>query len=870
MKVPTYIRFSLLMAALVMVSACSTKKNTFTRRNYHNLTAHYNAFFNGKESLKEGVSMIEKAHLDDYGKVLPVYRLGKDEDAKSVYPQMDRSIQKAGIVIQRHSIFIKNKEYVKWIDDSYLMMGKANYYKREYYTANEVFQFITKQYKDSPLRFEAMVWMARTFLQLGKMSDAQSIFDLLGDNKNKNKIPEYVKREMYATQAEFFIRNKNSFQAIEPLQLALKLTHKRGQKARYGYILGQLNERSDDNKKAIEYYQYCLRHNPAYVMAFNCKINLARLMDAGQNGLKDIRKKLLKMLKDKKNLEYRDQIYYALAEIAFKEKMEPKAIGYLKLSAATSVSNPNQKATSCLKLADWYFEELVYDTAQAYYDSAVNFLPKDFPNYEFIVKKKNTLTDLVKNRQTIALEDSLQRLSKMTPAQREAVVNAIIKKVIDDENAKKQQELLMQQNMLNNPTINLTVGGNSQWYFYNSQALGFGLTEFIKKWGNRKLEDNWRRINKETVLEFTDPENVEEVDSAKNDSIKNAPKLTNKDKEYYLKNIPTTEEQIQKSTERILEAHYALGLIYRDQLNDYRSSNEVLEAMLKRFPDCKYELSAYYYLYKNYELLEEKVKSDYYKNLILTKYPDSDYANIIKNPNYTNKGSDFNEKVSKLYSETYSIFLAGDYEKVRVNKKLADSLYPGNEYGPQFSYLNTLAIGKTKSKDQFEKSLQSLVKKYQGHPVAGMAQELLNLLNAGNLGKSSAIAKDTAKVKPKYTFSEDAFHLFVLVVPILNADINKVKIAISDFNAKYFSNTPLQINNLYLNDKFQMITVVKFENSAKSLDYMKTLMMNKIILDKLIKNSQYQQFVISTENYVTFYKEKNVEEYLNFFTKSYK
>ena len=836
MKIPTYIQLSLLAAGLMSITACSTKKNTFTRRSYHNLTAHYNAYFNGKESFKEGVATVEKAHADDYGKVLPVYRLGKDEDAKSVYPQMDRAIQKAGIVIQRHSIFLKGKEYIKWIDDSYLLMGKANFYKREYYTAIEIFQFITKQYKDSPLRFEAMVWMARCYMQLNKMSDAQNLFDLLGDNKNKSKIPDYVKREMYAAQAEFMIRNKNSFQAIEPLKLALKMSRQKGAKARYSYILGQLHENTEDSKKAVDYYERCLRHNPAYVMAFNCKINLARLMDAGENGLKDIRKKLLKMARDKKNKEYLDQIYYALAEIALKEKKERVAIGYLKRSAAASVSNPNQKAVSSLKLADWFFEELIYDTAQAYYDTAVNFLPKDYPNYEFIVKKKNTLTDLVKNRQTIILEDSLQRLSKMTPAQRELIVNGIIKKVIDEENAKKQQELLMQQNMMNNPTINVTSGGSSQWYFYNSQALGFGLTEFIKKWGNRKLEDNWRRINKETVFDFGDPGNPEESDTAVNDSIKNAPKLTNKDKDFYLKNIPVTEEQLQKSTDRIRDAYYALGLIYRDQMNDYRSSCEALETLIKRFPECKYELSAYYYLYKNYQQLEEKAKEDYYKNLILTKYPDSDYANIIRNPNYSNKGSDFNEKVSKLYSETYYAFLSADYEKVKGNKKLSDSLYPGNDFAPQFAYLNTLVVGKTKPKDQFEKSLQQLIKRYQGHTVASMAQQLLDLMSEGNLGKANVSPKDTAVVKPKYTYNSDAFHLFILIVPILNADIGKVKVALSDFNAKYFMNTPLQINNLYLNDKNQMVSVVKFENAAKATDYMKTLTLNKIILDKLIKN----------------------------------
>ncbi|MDD5572092.1 MAG: hypothetical protein PHD97_13155, partial [Bacteroidales bacterium] len=466
--------------AIASVVACSTRKHTFTHRVYHNLTAHYNAYFNGNESMKEGIVTLEKAHIDNYEKILPVFRYGSENDAKAIYPQMDRAIQKASVVIQRHSIFIKNTEYCNWIDDCYMMMGKANFYKRDYYPAIEIFGYVVKQYKDNPIRFEAMNWLARCYIELKKFSDAQGIFNILDETKNKTKIPESLKKDINATIADFQIKVGNSSGAIDPLTAAISQTRKKKVRARYTFILAQLLEKAEDNERAFQFYGRVLKMNPSYEMEFNTKLNLARLVNVNSQHTAEVKKQLLKMTRDRKNKDYLDKIYFVLADISLKEKNIPQAIEYLKLSAESSTTNTSQKALSYLKLAELTFQQQDYEDSQMYYDSTIAFITKDYPGYENVLFRKNTLTDLVLNIKTVQHEDSVQKLSRMSPKQLEEVINKIIQKIIDEEEAKRQAELLQQQNLAmnniysgnpNNPVNMNTSPSGNQWYFYNPSAI---------------------------------------------------------------------------------------------------------------------------------------------------------------------------------------------------------------------------------------------------------------------------------------------------------------------------------------------------------------------------------------------------------------
>lgn len=856
------------MGLVLLLFGCSTKKNTFTRRLYHNLTSQYNAYFNGKESFKEGVAIHEKTVKDDYGKVLPVYKFTTEETASSIFPQMDRTILKVSKVIGKHSIFVKGKEHCRWIDDAYLLMGKADFYKCEYYTAIEIFRFIPARFKDSPLRFNSMLWLARTYIELGKFQQAQNIFNTLDDKKNRVAIPESLLDDIEATRAWYHIRQGNYYLAIAPLAKAVSLTKKKKDKMRLTFILAQLYQRNDEPQLASDLFGKVLKYNPPYDFAFNARINRAMLFSKGSKKGEEIKKELAKMARDSKNKDYLDQIYFALASIALAERNKPLGLEYLKKSAALSVSNNTQKALSFLKLGELYFEKPNYDSAQVYYDSAIVFLPEDYPEYAKIKDLSQTLNRIAENMKEIQLQDSLLKLSAMTPAQREAVVNKIIEEIVRQEQLVKQQEQLQQLAMMNNNTQNNILNNNAaagnKWYYYNPTAVSFGKNEFKKRWGTRKLEDNWRRSNKETMLSFGD--NTVEGDSS---SIIAAKDL--KDKNFYLKNIPTTEEDIAASHEKIRKALYGVGVIFKEDLKDYKQAVRAFEELFRRYPGNEFELKAAYHSYKAYSSLGNTPKADEYKNLILTKYPESDYARLILDPDAFIVSSEELSEADVLYKETWQAFNTGNYSQVFDGKKTAEEKFAESDLIPKFHFLSAMATGKTEDRERFIASLSDVVNNYGASPSGIQAKEMLAVLNP--LADSGAVLTDStgkAIVKPTgpvYEMDEDDFHFFAMIVSVMDNDVNKVKASISDFNTKFFGLEKLMINSVYLDNTRQVITVSKFADSDKANVYLKSFKKNSDI-KKSVKGDN-AQFIIGSANYAKFYKSKDVEGYLMFFVENY-
>ena len=169
-----FYRIILLLLMLLLINSCSTKKKSWVNRQYHNTTAKYNGYFNGKESLKSGIRKIHVNHKDDYTSILPIY---KEVNLKNSNTQsyMDKAIKKGSVVIQRHSMKIRGKEYCKWIDDSYLLVGKAYFYKGEFQEAIKTFTFIIEEYKKNEIRFYATLWLIRSHLELENYSQADML-----------------------------------------------------------------------------------------------------------------------------------------------------------------------------------------------------------------------------------------------------------------------------------------------------------------------------------------------------------------------------------------------------------------------------------------------------------------------------------------------------------------------------------------------------------------------------------------------------------------------------------------------------------------------------------------------------------------------
>jgi len=876
----------IILIGITSIYSCSTKKNTFTRRTYHNLTAHYNAYWNGNESFKEGLRTLDKNVKDNYTVVLPVYKYGNKQDAQSIFPNMDRAIEKSSKVIQRHSMYFSRKEWVKWIDDSYLLIGKSYLYKKEFSSARRTFEFVTNRFSKEDSRYEAELWLARTYNQNGEFEKAESMLDNLNSSIKKGTAPAKLEKEFVKVFANYYILQQKYGESIQYLERAIELSSRKKDKNRLRFILAQVYQELGELEQAADLYQLVIRKNPSYEMAFNAKINLAKTYDAKSSNRSMIVKKLNKMLKDDKNEEYRDQIYFALAEIYLKDNQLKKGIEFLTLSVSTSVSNDYQKAISSLKLAEIHFNQPDYSLAQAYYDTAMQFLPQEYPNYEEIKEKTEVLTDLIVNLQAIEVQDSLQRLANMPEEERNKIFDVIIKEIAEEEArlAEEERERRQSLSMLEqtNRQQNRSMQQSGSWYFSNPQSVSFGYSEFTKKWGRRKLEDLWRLSSKQ-IMNFDEEEDeLAENDSIPADSTVIAKETDPKKREFYLQDLPLTEEKIAESQAIIEEALYNMGYIYKDGLKDNEKSTESFEKLVEGFPENEHLLQVYYQLYKNWEEVPDLEKAEYYKNLIVRDFPESDYAKIIVDPNYNLVLEAQRNAAANLYQNTYQAFMNNQYYMVINNYNIAYEKYPDDKLISKFEFLKAMSLGKVQDLDTLAVSLQMLVDSFPNSEITPLAQDILARLRPDENGKIvledkpidgpgreiSKPGQETEIMSSVYATNPESVHFFMALVDASKININALKIRVSDFNTKYYKTSQLKINSIVFQGDIQIIIVGNFENAQKAMEYYDAVFNNSYINAQL-PDFENNVFPISVDNYPIFYREKNIEEYLKFFKHNY-
>ncbi len=879
----------LITAIVLLLSACTTKKNTVATRSYHNLTSRFNGYFYAKESLKEGVEKLYKTHVDRFDRILPVFNYTDLKESQSLTAELDKAYKKASSVIERHSIYIKGEEHCNWIDDSYLIIGKSHFYRHNYIDALEVFDFMQIRYRKFPSRYEAMLWSFRCQNEVGTSAIAEGIMDEIRYDK---KFPEKLKGEYYAICADFYCKRDDYSFAIENLTNAIPLTKSKRDRTRYTYVLAQLYQKQGQLKKASQLFAKVVKLNPPYEMAFSAKINEARCFDVSSGSTADLKKKLKKMLRDDKNVDYQDQIYFALAEIADKEKQRELAIDYLHKSIQTSTTNTYQKGMSSLKLGDIYLQIPDFIGAQAYYDTAVSFLKPEFPDYEAIVTKSKSLTALVRDLNTISREDSLQAIAKLDEGSRNKLLEKLEAQAKADAQAKKdkeeeekqQQEITQNQPM--NPVGNGPGGGmgfpggtgERGWYFYNQQTLSFGFSEFQKKWGNRKLEDNWRRSNKQQQSPSDDFGNLaQNQDSSSADADENAKSkdgLVYRNKSSFLKDIPLTEAALKKSNDTIVNAYYDMASVYKDQLFFNDKSIQAYEELLRRYPENRYKLSCYFQLYQAYTQAEDEVKALKYKNILLNDYPNSDYALLIKDPNFGKNKAFSKSEATKFYEQTYSLFLSQNYSQVIQNCATADTLFPNNKYKPKFDLLKAQCIGKTASLDEYIKSLRLVVARYPKDEVKKRASEMLEVLlklQSSQTVTQTVQAVDTTKkvTASQYNFNPDVQHFCIVLLPSAGLNLAQQKADLSDFNDENFSANQLSISDLVFSSEQQLIAVKAFPNKEKAMSYFTALKGSATLFKEIPQAEKVKILVVSSDNYPILYNKKDVVAYEAFFGQKY-
>lgn len=555
---------------LVVVAGCSTKKNTFFTRQYHQLTTRYNVYFNGKEALKAGVKKMDERHREDYTNLLPVFVSSNEQTRTASAGDMDYAIEKAVKAIDKHSItskpkrsknkdsksyevYRKRREFNNQMAKCYLLLGKAYFYKKKYTMANNTFRFIQRQYPDDEkVIADSRLWLFRSNTETGRYEEAAKYMnELSGDKLNR------AQREMYAAaRTDFYVRQGMYAPAASEGEKLIADCHSLKRKPRYQFMMSQIYLKEGQDAQAMAALKKATRFNFNYEMVFNAKINMAL---AYQQGDESIRKKLTKMLRDARNDEYQDRIYYALASIEEKKGNEPEAVDLYWKSVRKSVSNDNQKSLSFFKLGEYYFNKnRDYRQAQLCYDSCLLLMDSRFEDYDRLKTLVGDLTELVTSLNTIQVQDSLQRLAAMPESERNALIDGIINDIKAKENEAKELERQAQQERNFYMRNDMVGGGNSavnqgsnissgDWYFYNPMTIALGKNEFKRKWGRRKLEDNWRRQNKAAV----DFEGDDKVVAEENGEKKNQ---DTKSRDFYLQDVPLTEESLAASKSKVEEA----------------------------------------------------------------------------------------------------------------------------------------------------------------------------------------------------------------------------------------------------------------------------------------------------------------------------
>ena len=853
---PKNIIIILIVIITISLLGCSRKKNGFTRRAYHNTTARYNGYFNAREIKKAKYKEIYDGYKDDFSEILPLFIYPTEEQSKGLYPDMDKIIEKTSAVIDRHSMFIRKKEHNRWIDECYMLMGQARFYKQEYFVGEEVFEYVAKAFKNEEVRFEALIWLARTYMELNTLTKAETYLTLI----EEQGIPKKHNSEFNALYAEFYIRKNNYDEAITKLEKSLKTTKNKNDKRRYNYVLAQLWLKKKEFGQASELFSKVIKLKPKYEMMFNAKISRALSFDPKSEENNDIKKMLSKMVKDGKNAEFLDQIHYALADIAFKEKNEPLGIEHLQKSAALSVSNNKQKALSYLRLGELFYDKPLYMESQAYYDSCLTVLPQDYKKYDLIYERSKALTRLVKNVLIVEKQDSLQKLAG-DETYRNKTIEALVNKAIEEEELKKElEENGSESNSLNNnSTIASNLPNSGKWYFYNQTTLGFGFTDFKTNWGDRKLEDNWRRSNKETIASFDD-DLEDETDTAGTDST-----ITNKKTtpEYYLQYIPLTDEKMNISHNKIIEALYALGNIYREDFQDYKNSTSSFENLIERYDTCRYKLPSWYNLYRISLATVNDPMKEKYKALILDNYPGSEYARIIQDPTYNKVTRENKKRVENYYSIVYNQYTDELYDKVLIRCEKAKAIFADNHIQDRFDFLAAMAIGHTNTLDTFKLALRKVITKHPDTDVSAEAQRILGLIKKG-----IKVSPEKTETNIPYEHVFDADFNFIVIMPGKDNKANKYKVAISDFNTKYFSEKPLDVSNIFLDPLNQIIIVKGLKKYNEAIDYFKSFKINDDNLKELNLKG-YQYFLISKDNFALFYKNKDIKGYTPFFNKNF-
>lgn len=906
----TYFLFGLI--ALLALSGCDMKKNTWFNRKHQALNTKYNVYYNANESFKKGYKRIEESYSPDFAHVIPVFAVSDPSTMGAGTGDMNKAVEKCELAVQKRSMqkkpkkdyskmrdpeyvtFYNQEEFNSYMDEVWMLMGKSKFHANDYLAASATFTYVTKHFShDKKLVTEANIWKARAMKEMDWIYEADEILKRI----EPEELDPYLSNLYNGAMADLLVTQRDYKAALPYVMKAAETEKDRTQRTRFYFVAAQINQLLGNKEEAFTLYEKVIKANPTYQMSFNAKIRETEVV-SGKQSSEALVNRLLKMAKNKNNEDYLDQIYYAIGNIYLAKKDTAKAIENYITSAEKSTRNGKEKAQTLITLGDIYYERPDYVLAQPCFSEASSLIDQKHEDYVRVSRLASVLDELVQNYNTYKLQDSLLILSTASKADLTSAINRQIAKIVEEERLERErrQKEYEEQKQLELEIENMAVmdqralgpAQGSTWYFYVKSTVDKGKLEFRKKFGQRRLEDNWNRKNK-AISVFSEESLTDMVDmdamkldegEEDNDSIKavkqNIANESNpKRPEYYLKQIPFSEEQKKSAHEQLAEALFNLGVIYDEKMNDYEKAFEAFEEFAKRYPEDPRTADGYYCCYRIAGKMNDSQLADKYRDKLLTYYPDSKYAKILSQPDFRAKLEKMQDVQDSLYERTYAAFLNGQFDSVKVNTAYMEANYPVSSLMPKFLLLNALSVGKTASKDTFASVLNKLLERYPNSDVSSMAKDILALINQGNdpqqgnsMGGLMALREESRKEEAKengvveskgFTVSFDSPFIFVIITDTTKVNSNKLLYETATYNF-----TKFLIKDFDLDIKDGILSVAGLDNYDEALWYINGVIEDKGI-QSLLSGTDYKYLLITPENLELIGKGYTVEQYESFY-----
>ena len=766
--------FVFLTTALIL-TGCSTQKNTAQSRWWHAFNAKYNTYYNGTLAYIDGSLEKETGNKDNYTEQIPLYTVSNKNSREIGKGNFDRAIEKCEKAIHQHSIkrrpewtknrrktakdieWLSRREYNPFLWKAWMLMGRSQFYQGDFESAAATFSYMSRLYATQPAIYgKARAWLAKCYIEQNWNYDAEDVIR----NILRDSIHWRAQKEWDYTFADYYIHTGNAEQAIPYLRKVISHEMRRKQKAREWYLMGQLQASIGNKKEAYKAFRHVIRQNPPYELAFNARIAMTEVM-AKDNAGKMI-SRLKRMAASDNNKEYQDQIYYAIGNIHLSRKDTLQAITAYEKGNQKSTRNGIEKGVLLLHLGDLYWTKEKFSDARRCYGEAIGLLDKDRKDYQQLANRSKVLDELVPYTDAVQLQDSLQQLARMSEKERNAaidrVIDALKKKEKEERNRKAEEEAestLRQDggNLANNNNFassnspqknnenSANTPANGQWYFYSPLTVSQGKAQFQKLWGKRDNVDNWQRINKTVVANAAGAEEItdeqrdslaqaaeqEELLKQTSDSAVNDPHR----REYYLAQIPFTPEQLAESNKLLEDGLYHAGVIFKDKLDNLPLSRKSLLRLVNNHPDYAHLDDAYYHLYLLYSRERKPEMAQTYLQKLKTEYPESQWTTLLSDPYYAENAKRGVQIEDSLYTLTYQAFRDGEYDKVERNAQISRNRFPDGANRDKFLFIG----GLSKLNDGDIKScladLKEVVSKYPDSRLSEMAGMIINGVDAG-------------------------------------------------------------------------------------------------------------------------------------------